>query len=306
MRKAVYISFFVFGILVAHPLRAQDLDSLRNLMDSMEVLHQSLAEVGDMEGAAKALYQYNDAAFLWQNQFDSAQVEEMKEKYQLDVRAAEIEVEEARLANQVRIILLSLGVGGLIVLALLLVRRMVGSRAKKEAERFEEKQLRKKFEARLQAEKLAQSELENAQLAENLKLQKQRLSSQMLQLLNKNQLLLHIQEKADNMESQTNFWEDLRSEIQEQIQPEEDWAAFLKQFEQLYPYFFSWLKGINPKLSEKDLKLAVLLRVQLSSKEIAYLLGLTPDSVKTARYRLSKKLALGQGEKLQDFLMQGG
>ena len=38
-------------------------------------------------------------------------------------------------------------------------------------------------------------------------------------------------------------------------------------------------------------------------KEMANVLGISPDSVKTARYRLRKKLGMERDEKLLDFII---
>ncbi|TVQ74787.1 MAG: hypothetical protein EA363_01275 [Balneolaceae bacterium] len=51
-----------------------------------------------------------------------------------------------------------------------------------------------------------------------------------------------------------------------------------------------------------ELRLCALLRLNLSSKEIASLLGISPSSVKIARYRLRKKLQLNTEESLTGYL----
>ncbi len=47
-----------------------------------------------------------------------------------------------------------------------------------------------------------------------------------------------------------------------------------------------------PKLTEYDLRLCVMLKSNLATKEMATVLNITPDSVKKAKHRLRKKLAL--------------
>ena len=54
-------------------------------------------------------------------------------------------------------------------------------------------------------------------------------------------------------------------------------------------------RSISPRfvgLTEYDLRLCVLLQANLSTKEIAILLNITPDSVKKAKHRLRKKMSL--------------
>ncbi|MCE7993654.1 MAG: sigma-70 family RNA polymerase sigma factor [Roseivirga sp.] len=52
------------------------------------------------------------------------------------------------------------------------------------------------------------------------------------------------------------------------------------------------LKDQHPKLTPYDLRLCTYLKSNLSTKEIAVLLNITPDSAKKAKHRLRKKLAL--------------
>lgn len=50
------------------------------------------------------------------------------------------------------------------------------------------------------------------------------------------------------------------------------------------------LKACYPELTAYDLRLCTYLKANLSTKEIATLLNITPDSVKKAKHRLRKKL----------------
>ncbi|MDG1333695.1 MAG: tetratricopeptide repeat protein [Crocinitomicaceae bacterium] len=62
--------------------------------------------------------------------------------------------------------------------------------------------------------------------------------------------------------------------------------------------FIARLSAIYPKLTKKEKRLAQLLRMKLSSKEIAVLLDIAPHSVDISRYRLRKKLNVKKGEDL--------
>ena len=65
----------------------------------------------------------------------------------------------------------------------------------------------------------------------------------------------------------------------------------------------SKLKTEFTELSPSELKLCVYLRLNLSTKEIATLLNITPKSVEIKRYRLRKKLNLSGEDHLQDFIL---
>ena len=51
------------------------------------------------------------------------------------------------------------------------------------------------------------------------------------------------------------------------------------------------------------MKLCVYLRLNLSSKEIAPMLNISPQSVEIKRFRLRKKLELNHEENLTDYIL---
>jgi len=77
--------------------------------------------------------------------------------------------------------------------------------------------------------------------------------------------------------------------------------AFYGQVETVHKDFQEKLNAKYPGLTEQEKRLAVLLRMNLSTKEIAALLNISPKSAETARYRLRKRLGLALGENLYHF-----
>ena len=76
-------------------------------------------------------------------------------------------------------------------------------------------------------------------------------------------------------------------------------------FEDIHPYFSKNLSDIAlQKLTATELRLCLLLRLDLSSKEISSVLRITPDSVRVARYRLRKKLPIETQEELVNFMLK--
>ncbi len=73
-------------------------------------------------------------------------------------------------------------------------------------------------------------------------------------------------------------------------------------FEKVNSSFFQRLKNQFPDLTQSDLKLCALISLNLSMKEMAELMGISPESVKMARHRLRKKLNLVTEENLTEFL----
>jgi DNA-binding CsgD family transcriptional regulator len=85
--------------------------------------------------------------------------------------------------------------------------------------------------------------------------------------------------------------------------------SFTDEIEQIYQQaedvndeFPSRLSDLLPNLSAQERKLALLLRVGFSSKEIAPLLNISTKSVEIARYRLRKKFDLKKEINLTQFI----
>ena len=77
---------------------------------------------------------------------------------------------------------------------------------------------------------------------------------------------------------------------------------FYERTELIHKDFHAKLEAAYPDLTELDKRLATLLRINLSSKEIASLMNIAPKSVEIARYRLRKKLNLSRNDNLNQFL----
>jgi DNA-binding CsgD family transcriptional regulator len=81
------------------------------------------------------------------------------------------------------------------------------------------------------------------------------------------------------------------------------WDDFNLYFESINKNFYTRLKQLYPEISANDLKVCALIKLNLSIKEMASILNISPDSVKTARYRLRKKLQLAADENLTSFIL---
>jgi PAS domain S-box-containing protein len=82
------------------------------------------------------------------------------------------------------------------------------------------------------------------------------------------------------------------------------WQEFESRFENVYESFYQKLNQLFPDLTPGEKKLCALLRLNLSSKDIAAITFQNPQSVDMARYRLRKKINLKQEDSLIDYLMK--
>lgn len=78
---------------------------------------------------------------------------------------------------------------------------------------------------------------------------------------------------------------------------------YQKNFDLIHEHFFRNLRERYPALTSNDLKLCALLRLNMSTKDIANFTNMGIRGVETARYRLRRKLGLPAEQALIDFLI---
>lgn len=95
--------------------------------------------------------------------------------------------------------------------------------------------------------------------------------------------------------------ESLRKLVGEsKLQTEGYWNEFLLLFSKVYPNFLEQLKTQFPQLSQNELRICALMKLNLSLVEIASLLNIATESVRKARYRMYKKMDLESDQELAD------
>ncbi|HEY6171026.1 MAG TPA: LuxR C-terminal-related transcriptional regulator, partial [Candidatus Kapabacteria bacterium] len=80
-----------------------------------------------------------------------------------------------------------------------------------------------------------------------------------------------------------------------------NWEEFDRHFHDAHPDFTKNLLERFPELTPMEAKICTLLKVALTSKEIAHILVLSERSVENHRYRLRKKMGLGE-QNISQFL----
>lgn len=92
--------------------------------------------------------------------------------------------------------------------------------------------------------------------------------------------------------------------LDKNLNSKQDWIAFEEAFNNADKNFFKKIKDKHPNLTSGDLRLCVYLRLNLTSKEIAPLLNISPRSVEIKRYRLRKKMDLSREESLTSYIVE--
>jgi DNA-binding CsgD family transcriptional regulator len=147
-------------------------------------------------------------------------------------------------------------------------------------------------------------------LTKDVHLKNQLLSMHALQMIQKNGILEtikhHVAEVADKSGDHGKVFSKIRSQVDSGLSQDKDWEDFVNIFSQVHVDFLSKLRKENADMTTGEIRLAALLRLNLATKEIASILGISPASANIARYRLRKKLNLTREEDLVDFLTKFG
>jgi DNA-binding CsgD family transcriptional regulator len=156
------------------------------------------------------------------------------------------------------------------------------------------------------------SQLENEKLIINLqndKLQQEidsktrELANSTMSIIKKNELLNSIKSELLDVKDESKVKPVIKI-INKNLTNTSDWEMFQEAFNNADNDFLKRVKTAHPTLTPNDLRLCAYLRLNLSSKEIAPLLNISPRSVEIKRYRLRKKLALAHEKSLVEYILE--
>ncbi|GAB5400818.1 MAG: triple tyrosine motif-containing protein [Aureisphaera sp.] len=145
-------------------------------------------------------------------------------------------------------------------------------------------------------------QLKNEKLNQDIESRNRELAISTMNMIRKNTLLNQIKSQLSKEHDLAQNSSVIKL-IDDSINTKEDWKFFEEAFNHADKDFFKKLKELHPDLTPNDLRLCVYLRLNLSSKEIAPLLNISPRSVEIKRYRLRKKLGLDRETNLNDYFI---
>lgn len=148
-----------------------------------------------------------------------------------------------------------------------------------------------------------QKRLREQQMQNEIELKESQLSAMTVQMVQKNELLHELKEKLEG-NSVIEKDQSINKIINRGLNQDKEWSDFNRYFESINKNFYTRIKQAYPDISPNDLKICALIKMNLSIKEMATILNISPDSVKTARYRLRKKLQLNTEDNLTDFIIR--
>ena len=214
----------------------------------------------------------------------SEQIEKLRAKFETDKKEQQIILQEKEitvLEQQAEISSLQI-----ILLGALLVLSLIGFYAIRQ--------------------KMKRNRLEKDKVDAELAFKKKELTTHAMHLAKKNEVLEAVKQKAKELKSSENgerSYQQLIQTINFDQQDDKNWESFTQYFEQVHKNFSKTAKEKYPEITKNELRLMALLKMNLSTKEIATILSISVAGVKKARNRLRKKLGITPEDSLEALII---
>ncbi len=263
---------------------SESVGGIGELKNSHQLRSMAFEQSGQYKEALQDQKQYlvlNDSIF---NTTKSQQIEELRTIYDTEKKEQQIALQE----KEITVLEQKASISSLqrIVMGIGLLLSLIGFYAIRQ--------------------KLKRNKLEKEKLDVELDFKKKELTTHALHLAKKNEVLEGLKQKAEELKTSDNGqngYQQLIRTINFDLQNDNNWQNFSKYFQQVHTNFNSNVKKKFPKVTSNELRLMSLLKMNLSSKEIANILNISQEGIKKARYRLRKKLEITSENSLQDLVL---
>lgn len=267
-------------------LIGREVKSLQTVNYSYGLLHKIYQEKKDFKNAYESLLNYQQTSDSLFNEENAKRITQLEMQFEFDRKQAQLEADQKEKELYFWMSAGGLGLSLIIVSLLFFLQR---SRAKRSE--LEQVKLR----------------LEKINLKNELLIKDKELATNIMYLINKNELINTISEKL--LEIKSNLVPESQSpvqkiilELQSNLQPEL-WKEFEFRFQQVHEQFYQTLNEKFPDLTPSERRLCAFLKLNMTTKEISALTHQNAKSIDVARTRLRKKLNLtGTDQNLITFL----
>jgi len=138
-----------------------------------------------------------------------------------------------------------------------------------------------------------------------LEIREEELRTYMIDLSGKNAIINALQDHTVPDTVPADVSEDEIADLLEQkILTDDNWENFKLRFKAIYPTFFTRIKDSGIQLTEAETRLLALMRLDLNGKDMANILGISPQSVRVCKMRLKKRLPTEKYPSVEDFLSE--
>jgi len=272
--------------------------------------YETMAEMADHNKQYKNAYEWillhkaiNDSLTLANKE---EILQELETKYQVQQQNSKIGLLESQTKLQEKnILILSISIAALalILILIIIVFRMKQLSHARQKQVFEQEEVirRQEEEIILKEKQLLQDKLET---------QSRELAAKAIEMLRINESISNVLNKLEDLIKVHDIHPEVAPHIKsivgelEKQTHNNTWKEFDKIFKNIHTEFYQNLLSSCPDLTSAEIKIAALLKLNLSTKEIAAISYKSEEGIKSTRYRLRKKLGLESDDNLVGFLMK--
>jgi tetratricopeptide (TPR) repeat protein len=269
-----------------------------------EVLAVAYEKSGQWQEAFFHLKQHtiiNDTIF---NMGKARSMEEMRLKFETRLKDQELETyaQKQRL-DQLWKWGLAVGIILLVVLGAVIYTRQRAVIRREQALQLKDREVNAAQKARSEAE-LKAAESERLRLQEEIQYKSKEITGLAMNIVRRNDLLevLDRELKALRKGVDEQKLKDLSILVSQTLSLENERKEFQLYVQEAQQNFFLRLEAAYPGLTPKEKRLCAMIKLGLSSKEIAAVFNIASSSVEVARHRLRKHLNLEHDQGLKEFL----
>jgi tetratricopeptide (TPR) repeat protein len=281
---------------------SSELRHLEGLRDAHLGLSKTYENLGNTRKALdyyKLYTHFKDTLFTISR---TEQLGELQTRFGLDLKEKELALKDNQITLlqreqkliKSRQLLLILSLSLLLILSVLIYNRL---------------QQRNRKNSMLMEQKDALNKARQSLMETELKTKNNELVNFAIHLVEKNKFLEELRNDLKKIrgvseEERENKLKELSLTVQKNIKLQKDLEEFQKNVDHTHQEFFNKLRRSFPDLTKNEERLCAMLRLNLSSKEIAALSNISVRAVEMGRYRLRKKLKIPFTTSLIDYLKE--
>ncbi|MBK5283909.1 MAG: hypothetical protein JJE25_00770 [Bacteroidia bacterium] len=163
--------------------------------------------------------------------------------------------------------------------------------------------------------KSRRKKLENEKTIKELELSKARLKLEhdrklmdgfAQRILEKNKIISELEKKIKSSPDFNHSIEAARKSLEElsklKILTTDDWDKFQMNYNKVFPDIIKHIARTFGDLTEAELRMFLLIKLGISTRETSFVLGISQESVRKTRYRMRKKLNIDEQADLDEFV----
>lgn len=292
-------AFSTFDEVLRLAEKVNDLNGQRDASLGLSKAYEAKGETRKAFDLYKRYTALHDSLFL---RAKADQLGELHSRFDLNLKEKEIALKDNEIAllqkeqklAQSRQLLLLLTLAAVIIITVLLYQNQRSRHRKNKVMMEQEAALSKARQALMEVE---------------LKNKSNDLTNVALHLVEKNKFLHELKTELKKLrevppEQREERIKELSLNVQQNINLQKDVQEFLSHIDEVNTAFYSKLKARFPNLTKNEEHLCAMLRLDLSSKEIAALNNITVRAVEMGRYRMRKKFKIPSDYPISDFLKE--